>query len=185
MCVAIVQPIGKRVSDDILAACFKSNNNGAGMAFVRKGKIVIDKGYMMLDGFLKGYDRHWRENPDTPFLLHCRIATKGKVCPDNTHPFKIRGGAMIHNGTLWHSGHIYDELSDTREFAETLHNELSKQKVTENRDEIEKAVGYNRLAFLFEDKSYVIINEGGPGKSGPGMWLDGVWYSNDFWKRMG
>lgn len=177
MCVAIAQAIGLTIPEDILSKCFRANGHGGGFAFVSDNEIVIKKGFMKEESFLENYQKFRNTFPDTPFLVHCRIATKGVVGETNCHPFKVKGGAMIHNGTLW-GGSLHDEKSDTREFAEILHNNLHKANVQAHVASIGDAVNGSRLAFLYKDGTTVLVND-----KKPAEWIDGIWYSNTFWQH--
>lgn len=180
MCVAIFSPNGKQVPNDMLYSGWTSNRDGGGFAYVDKkaGKVVIQKGFMLYNEFQKAYEKACKENPDTPFMIHMRIRTSGHTNGNNTHPFPIKGGAMIHNGNFFTPGGKYlgakDDLkSDTRVFAENLHNILSFEDVTAAGKDILRAVGgYNKIVFLYDDARHVILNEEG------GVWIDDIWYSN-------
>lgn len=177
MCVAIVQPKGKRISVDRLKSGWETNGHGAGMAYVHKGKVVIDKGYMKYEDFEKKYLALTEKYGETsPFLVHMRIRTSGLTDANNTHPFRIKGGAMIHNGILFSPSkedeEKYKNFSDTRIFAARLHNILTKDDVLIGKEKLEKAISWNKMAFLYNDGDYIILNEDA------GNWFDGVWYSN-------
>src|SRR4249919_3576665 len=103
MCIAILVPQGNTVPPETLVRAFNSNRDGAGFAYLKKGEVIIDKGYMNLPDFLNKYKqlKDSKVQDNGPMLIHCRIATMGKVCPENCHPFRLRDGAMIHNGSLW------------------------------------------------------------------------------------
>jgi hypothetical protein len=177
MCVAIVQRPGVRIPEKILEAAFRANSDGAGLAYCENGKVVTSKGHMKVDDFIQAYNTAREGRDTTPFLLHCRIATTGKVMPDNCHPFKVKGGVMIHNGSFWTGGR-QAELSDTRDFALELSAFLHKANVTVNRAALSGAIGgYNKVAFLYNDGTTVILNED------KGEWKDNVWYSNTYWQH--
>lgn len=179
MCVAIVQQPHARISRAALAKGWHRNSDGAGMAYVVDGKVVIDKGYMTYEKFLAAYERAVERYGDkSPFLIHMRIQTSGDTDKHNTHPFKVRGGAMIHNGILFTptGKHAQGKKkpSDTKVLANTLHNILVKEDIILAKPEIEKVIGgYNKLAFLYDDGEFVIVNEEA------GDWDMGIWYSND------
>lgn len=182
MCVAILTKPGAFVPKLGLANGFSSNRDGAGYAYVDPDakKVVIKKGFMLYNDLEKSYYADVEKYAEhSPFLVHMRIRTSGHVSPANCHPFKIKGGAMIHNGSLFypdkeHIGTPEDRKSDTRVFAEVLHNILTFEDVKAAEDAILGSVGrYNKLAFLYDDGRYHIMNERA------GSWKDDVWYSND------
>ena len=179
MCVAIVCKPGAIVPNDRLYAGWVANKDGAGFAYVKDGRVVIEKGFMTYNPFQKAYQSAAEKYSATsPFLVHMRIRTSGRTDKKNTHPFKIRGGAVIHNGIMFYpssSGNNKDQShsSDTKIFASKLHNILLKEDVKAAEDEILFAVGRtNKLCFLYDDGDYVILNEKA------GNWKDDIWYSN-------
>lgn len=184
MCIAIVTTPGKRVGDNALYRGWTSNQDGGGFAFVKQGKVVIEKGFFKYNEFHKALnaavDTYGQQSP---FLIHMRIGTSGLKNENNTHPFAIKpqdgpAGAMMHNGILFTPGGAYrgpdhDKKSDTRVVAEALNNILRLQDVLQAKKELGAAIGYgNKLAFLYDTGDYVIINEN------QGYWDDGIWYSN-------
>jgi predicted glutamine amidotransferase len=184
MCIAIVSTPGMRVMDAALYRGWTANRDGGGIAYVKNGKVVVEKGFLTYNEFHKAYETAFNEvGKESPFLIHMRIGTSGGVTKNNTHPFAIRpqkgpAGAMIHNGILftpagaWKGG-AGDQKSDTRVVAEALNNILELQDVKEGKELLGQAIGRsNKLAFLYDNKEYVIINED------LGFWDQGIWYSN-------
>lgn len=180
MCIALVCEPGKRVSNDVLWRGWSTNRDGGGFAFVQNGEVVIDKGYMEYNPFQTALNEAWDNNPDSPFLVHMRIATSGLRSRANTHPFRIEPSqaAMIHNGILFEpagewEGTADDRKSDTRVVAEALGSILDLETLLRSRDRIGVEVGGgNKLCFLYPDKTTVIVNENS------GWWNGGIWYSN-------
>lgn len=178
MCVAIVQQAHARLDRPALLAGWNQNPHGAGMAYVVDGKVRIDKGYMTYDSFLKAYEQAVdRYGSTSAFLIHMRIRTSGDTDKHNTHPFAVKGGAMIHNGILFTPTGKHAEgkkkPSDTKVVANTLHNLLVKEDIILAKPEIERVIGYNKFAFLYDDGEFVIMNEE------LGDWDRGIWYSNN------
>lgn len=185
MCIAIVTSPGQTVSADVFRRCWKNNAHGFGMAMINAtgGEVRIEKGYMVEEHALKCYHRFAEEMKyaDRYMLLHFRAATVGGVDTDNCHPFKVKGGAMIHNGTFWRDP--LSKKSDSRLFAEILHNQLHFANLKENKELIQKVIGYNRVAFLFNNNETIIFSEQFNGRRHEyGQWHDGIWYSNGGWK---
>ena len=173
MCIAVVKPAGVDISEETIYNCWKSNADGAGIAYIRKKKVVIDKGYMKLDKFMEAWQNLSKRYPKSPFLLHFRIRSTGSINEGQTHPFPIKNGAMIHNGTISGTGALYNgPKSDTELFAERFGSVLTLDFLKKHKDKIDSALGYNKLAFLFDSGEYVIINES------IGVWSNGIWYSN-------
>lgn len=177
MCIAIVAPAGKVVRPEHLREAHNSNNDGSGYAYVDKdsNKVVIKKGYFTAEAFTEAYQRTLEEGhgETSPMLLHFRIATMGKVERDNCHPFAIDNGALIHNGILFYGvDRSGKDRSDTRIFAEYVGKSFTYDRVNRNMKFLKNLARSNKIALLFDDRKYAIINED------LGLWDDGIWYSN-------
>ncbi len=172
MCIAILKLPNGTVTSEQLARGFSRNRDGGGFAYVKDGKVIVNKGHMQLKDFIAAYEAALESAPDSKFLIHFRIATAGKITADNTHPFKLRGGALIHNGSFFWNGYEA-EKSDTRIVAEKLDETLlTKSDWFLSKSNLEQAVSYNKVVVLFDDGDHLILNEKG------GDWIDNVWYSN-------
>ena len=173
MCIAIVIPKGATVNKDYLHNGWCGNSDGGGFAYVRKGKVKIVKSLMKWKTWEDAYYTAREANPDSPFLVHFRIRSAGSNTADNTHPYALKTGAVIHNGTLTGSGaDWYRGPSDTAKFVEKFGEHLTYDNVLSKKLAMEAAIGYNKLAFLFNNGKFVIVNEDA------GLWDAGVWYSN-------
>lgn len=177
MCIAIVTQPGKVLTGAQLYSGWYRNSDGAGFAYCDEhGKVVIKKGYMKYNDFQKAYaDASMKYSEHSPFLVHMRIRTSGDVNAANCHPFKLKNGAMIHNGSLFNPDTVRtaEKKSDTRIFAESLHNILVLEDLQVAGPDIIAEIGYhNKLAFLFDEGKTLILNESA------GFWDDGIWYSN-------
>lgn len=189
MCIAVVTKPGKNLNNAQLWAGWGINRDGGGFAYVKDNKVVIKKGYRVYNEFQKAYREAVEEvGNDSPFLIHMRISTSGLVSGENTHPFPVGHtsdeadsftGAMIHNGILFSpfgelAGQPADRKSDTRIVSEQLTKLLVLENVLKAKDMMGKAInGGNKLCFLYEDKTFVIVNESS------GRWKDDIWYSNN------
>jgi len=181
MCIIALKPAGKVITRKELRNCFSNNSDGAGMMYIESVKgyedvLCIDKGYF---GFRKFY-KHFRkmENlyPNSPFVLHFRIATSGYIGVDACHPFIVHGGlAFAHNGIFSKLGSKIE--SDTQEF-----NRIILCRLPKNFLDIEKAknmveeyitTSLSKAVFMDNVGNYTIMNESA------GVWNDrGVWFSN-------
>lgn len=179
MCLAIVQPVGSFIPIPHLQQGWVHNPDGAGYAFTRDGKVVVKKGYGKLKTFMEDYHKDVRDNEESAFLVHFRIRTYGDKGDGNTHPFIIPNGAMIHNGSFTGTGAKGNEgASDTAAFANKFGQHLSYDFVYNKAKQLGDAISsYNKLALLYNDNRYVIVNED------QGVWDDKVWYSNGSYKR--
>lgn len=177
MCLAIVLPAGKSIPDNHLIEGWRRNPDGAGFAYVHKGKVVVKKGFMKQQDFMDAFLKERKKHPNKNFLIHFRIRSQGDRLAANTHPYEYQHGAMIHNGTISGTGAIYGKgKSDTELFLDKYGEQLSFDTVQEKKVQLGTALDYNKLAFLFRGGSFLIVNEE------KGVWEDGVWYSNAGYK---
>lgn len=178
MCIAIVTTPFNQVSDDHLINSALNNPDGFGFTYVREDitgirKVVIKKS-MDFETFLRQYKRAYKNNPESPFLIHCRIATHGTVDKFNCHPFRIDNETtFIHNGVIAGVG-VDSKMSDTQ-----LFNEKVLKKLPEGWGEseaikilIEKFTLGSKVITLNVDRKVNIYNEAS------GHWKEGIWYSN-------
>lgn len=179
MCIAILTLPGKSLSAAKFDQCWKRNSDGCGFAYINPadGEVIIDKGYMTLEAAKRRYYELTTKFGGSPILIHFRLNTVGETNANNCHPFKVRGGAMIHNGTFWHDRTA--KKSDSAMLAEVMHNELTLDALRANKEQFQEAFGYNRVVFLFKGGEYHIVSEHFNGRQGQyGQWKDGIWFSN-------
>lgn len=174
MCLAIAQRAGAVVPRAHLLAGADSNRNGAGLAFIKDGKVKIDKGYFDANAFADRYTELRLEYPNSPFLIHFRTATSGKLGKDNCHPFATKFGAFIHNGMFSWGGD--GDKSDTAVMADLLFNTPARA-VPLLAEKLKKAVGSNKIAYMTHAGGLFFTNESA------GHWKDNVWYSNSCYVR--
>jgi predicted glutamine amidotransferase len=91
MCVIIVAQKRLPTEDEIRRAWLR-NDDGAGVAWVRRGKVVWVKGLMRLEDVLA-----IRDEVKTPSVWHFRSATHGGVNRELTHPFLINPQSPFEN----------------------------------------------------------------------------------------
>lgn len=121
MCIIIHKPAKVKLDPIIYKNCFARNEDGAGISFVQDDKLVIEKGIMKADDFLKRV----LELEELELVIHCRKMSKGAVSEANCHPFPAKSElfpeyefAVVHNGTLtWRST---VDKSDTAHFVEDV-----------------------------------------------------------------
>ena len=143
MCVAVYKPIGVELpTKEELYNCYLRNQDGAGFAFYRNGKINIKKGYMDFKSFYNDFcNENFSKNENV--FIHFRIATHGLVDGGNTHPFPItddfnkmrnteisyNGKCLIHNGVFHYGDALIKSyskiISDTMLFSKLLFDELN------------------------------------------------------------
>lgn len=177
MCIAIVLPADETIKEEFLIESWRRNPDGAGFAYAHKGKIITRKGFMKQNDFLEAFTKTRKKFSKKNFLIHFRIRSTGAKDADNTHPFMYEHGCMIHNGTLRGTGAKSDEgKSDTQLFIERFGSRFTFETVKSKNKELGEAVDYNKLAFLFNNGEFSIVNEA------KGTWHEGVWYSNPGFK---
>lgn len=184
MCIGVVIPANMVISEKIIRLCMSRNPNGNGVAFInKKGVVEAEKSADFSEAgkvsFIKRYYEIARQKHTAkhPMLLHFRVATQGVINKNNCHPFNVKGGMLIHNGTLFTtSDGKFAEKSDTGAFAERYGGKLSYDFVNANKEGLQEALGYNKLAFLYDGGHTVLINQRLWDKS-----KDGVLFSNTGW----
>jgi len=182
MCVICFKNLGAELSREDASLMWEANDHGAGYALWDETSQdwLVKKGFMSFEGLWKEIEPYCGR--DHILVVHFRIASRGKVVPDLTHPFPIEmeGGKtawLFHNGTL----SIVPEggLSDTAQFAKELSQlRLNKEQLKtllsgKLGDELR---GHSRFAVVF------------PGEREPlllGSWeeADGLKVSNLGWRR--
>ena len=178
MCLAIYKPKGVRIKKKYLRNGFDHNEDGAGFAVVRQGKVAVYKGYFTFDDFWSAYEEFGNETA----LIHFRWSTHGKINEDNTHPFEMCGGrfALIHNGILNIDTSSDKTKSDTRHYVDLILTPLFERMPFDHPSVkflVESAIGdNNKLVVLRGDGAHCIYNEH------KGEWHKGAWYSNSAYK---
>jgi hypothetical protein len=186
MCIiAIKKPNQPKLPTDIIADCFLTNPDGAGVAICRDNyPVKISKGYMTVESLLEALDNLAIRETDT-VVYHFRIATAGGVRPELCHPFPIStrkqdlfrtdlscNRAFIHNGII---GAGVDDMSDTQHYIlSTLAHYQPSKKLIE------------RVARDTQGSRTVILERGGK-LAMTGNWIDrhGYSFSNSSFENAG
>jgi predicted glutamine amidotransferase/DNA-directed RNA polymerase subunit RPC12/RpoP len=193
MCVIVLKPKNVKIPDiKILEQCFDYNNNGAGIAYVKSNENIVHirKGFMHFKDFKKAINALNFQIGDT-VMYHFRIATAGKICKENTHPFPLSKNlsdlrllSLKTNCAIAHNGILHDmpsdvKKSDTMDFILTVlsdpvvyHNLQNKAIVSL----VEKTIGHGKIALLHSTGEFTLYNRE--------LWKEekGILYSNYFWK---
>lgn len=96
MCVILVGTKKQLLSIDLDRA-WKTNRDGAGFSYVDKKRVYVVKGLMRFDDMINALETTRARGL---ISLHLRLATHGRVCAKNTHPFVVGNDALAHNGVL-------------------------------------------------------------------------------------
>lgn len=156
-----------------------NNPDGFGYAYVLNGQVFIRKS-AQYDKLRTRFERDYnRYREQSPFLIHFRWATHGDTVRRLAHPFRMQdGGAVIHNGVL-DMPVIPSTESDTTAFVHKVIDRLprgwSDTKTWPTM--VQEMAGYgNKLAFLWPDSTFLILNEKA------GHWDGDNWFSNQSYK---
>lgn len=175
MCIAIVKPKDKVLSEETLRTCYEANPDGCGFAYIENNTIIIKK-FLDFERFLEQYKM---VEGISNMLIHFRITTHGGTNIDNTHPFILNSRmALIHNGIISGYGDKGEGKSDTRDFIDKVIGNIS-HKMWKNpsfRQLVSDAIGYSKLGILDVSGEFYIINED------RGVWEEGIWFSNSSYK---
>ena len=182
MCLALIHTKkAKPMEASTVEAAWENNwGDSGGVAYIKDGSIAI-RHALKLPRMHNIYQAAFDErDPDSPILVHFRLATHGAKDKTNAHPFTVaRGrGALIHNGVI--SGlKMRAQESDTAALARSLSDMLPSTLVGKKaRKRLAKLIGGgNKLVMLTDDGRFSIVNEKA------GHWKDGTWYSNDSYDR--
>jgi gamma-glutamylaminecyclotransferase len=145
MCLIIIKnnKQGKFFTENQLSTIARENPDGLGIAYLDTGEV-------------KKYDSSQYDKllVNRPFIAHFRYATKGYICKENTHPFKIGSTHfyLFQNGTNKNLGD--NQKTDTENLADILanipfSNWLGVLSITDSR----------YIIFDAKQKTYFIANK--------------------------
>lgn len=168
MCYLLFKPAGKPVNPEWIDNAFHAGNeHGLGFAYMRKGKPVIYK-TLCLTSFL----RELNTIPDDAnAIIHLRMASQGRICEENAHPFAFGDLVGAHNGCLFGYGDA--DTTDTEDF---FRREVwGSENLQKNWLNLEKSIGSGKMLFLDRSGHSYILNES------KGEWHEGCWHSNSYY----
>jgi hypothetical protein len=122
MCVITFKPSTAVLTKEDARLMWEANSHGAGFCvWDEKSRTwMMKKGFMKFEALWRAMEPFTREG--AILVAHFRIVSRGRVCPEQTHPFEIaleEGTAyLFHNGTL--DIRITQGSSDTYELAYQL-----------------------------------------------------------------
>jgi hypothetical protein len=181
MCVIAICPEKVRPDLNTVQACWDANPHGAGMAWREKGEV------------------HWLKSNDVSeifrtanakkgeVVLHFRIASIGRVCPELRHPFPVSKRAGLHDrgiakAVLFQNG-TWGAYREALEFAKGEGHKLPDGEMSDARaaaflcsiygPEFLQRAGHSRWVF-FGSRSTSIF----------GDWttVGRIKYSNTYWR---
>lgn len=195
MCIIIAkEKYGRLPSEWELKNSFEYNSDGAGFMYVKNGKVVVDKGYMTYESFIKHYKKlleDFDNFKNKSLVIHCRIGTSGKNNKGNTHPYPITDNtrllktkhlsnldiAIAHNGIIKGYG-TKTGLNDTQEFiCKYFYPLYSHYKDFYNNDDIMygiEVITGSKFAILTSDDELHFIGDFTDDK--------GLFFSNETYK---
>jgi hypothetical protein len=146
MCCIIHRPTGaKEIPDSTIEEIIRINPHGWGVSYMKNNKLQIEKSMEMsaVKDKIRGLEKE-----DLEFIFHARWATHGDKNLVNCHPFKIKNGALFHNGRI--NVYCRDKgFSDTFFFSQKVSKYLRKNKSYDwIVNKFKSEIGQSRLAFM-------------------------------------
>lgn len=194
MCIIAYKPSNKKmISEETLKTMFDNNPDGCGFMFLQRGEVHGEKGFMDFDSFYKALKKHKALWVTSPFVVHFRISTQAGVNKECTHPFPLSDKmgdlkklkftndiGICHNGIISLTSSYSKKIthSDTMEF------------ITDYLSLIVSDIRYwkdNRtirlIERLAESKLAILDKSGHCELIGDFKKVDGIYYSNDSYKK--
>lgn len=184
MCIiAIKSAKQKPFTEEMIRTMFTNNPDGAGYMTVENGKVSIKKGYMQVSHLIASLAS---VSPNSPVILHCRIATHGEVVQGLCHPFpvvndfaKMRAKktktniGVAHNGIISCVGSSHN-VSDTMTYIQSVIHPL----LALNEHALQSQAGKSILATTCESKLAFMESNGRITTIGDFVSHDGYLFSN-------
>ncbi len=182
MCLIIYAPNLKtaRIRKVLLERAFYRHNDGAGLAYIKDGDVVVSRGYMTFDRFFLAFQQARSDvlaNGKTgPLLVHFRRKTCGPANYVNTQPLTIyrRRLVMAHNGVFESLSEEGQAVSDSVRLSQTIRKLGWNFPFVKGQVEMLEVMCRERSKLVFLDNKgrALIVNE-------PlGKWCRGAWYSD-------
>lgn len=152
MCLIIASEQGVIPKKQHFKTGFESNPHSAGYSYVQNGKLYIVKPFWTFKAFWKSFTSHI--SMGTPYIVHFRIATHGKVDDVNCHPHIVNPHLVFaHNGIIKGMDDPAKAKSDTVVFNETVLKKLpfAFESNAACMRLLEMSIPGNKLAFLRSD----------------------------------
>jgi len=171
MCIIIAKPAGVDPLDkEYFKRAWEANPQGGGVIFKEDGKPTkFKKGMMVKEDFLGMLELVNEKN--TSFVAHFRIASKGEVKPENTHPFIYNRISLAHNGTLAITP--TEGKTDSETFGDTYLHDKDITWVKKYQALLEAYLGTSKFAIMDNVTGEILILNKRLGEE-----KDGAWFSN-------
>ena len=188
MCIIVNSKRGELPPKDKLHTAYVNNPHGCGIMWADQGEVKVTQGVWKFDQIWE----HLEALEGTPYAMHRRWVTRGKLGDAQCHPFRLtekslqgRDIWMMHNGTMFFLNNevkkFNDRKSDTQIFAGHLAEVLRGQSDPEIlfsddvQDKMKSSMGgHNRLLFMTDEGKTHILNRS------QGVEDSEFWYSNDY-----
>jgi hypothetical protein len=180
MCVICFKPKHSVLSYEDAILMWEANSHGAGFCvWDEKSRTwIMKKGFMKFEALWNEVEPYTKEG--SILVVHFRIVSRGRVCPEQTHPFEIKleeGTAyLFHNGTL--DIQITQGSSDTYELAFQLSqlglNKRQLKLLLREGGLLERVRAHSRFAVCLPDEEEPFL---------VGQWeeVGGLKVSNSYW----
>lgn len=177
MCLIAYVPQGASIPRDIFIHAGNVNRDGFGVMSAEDGIRKFFGRKALRKARLYSAELSQR---NVTHAVHWRYATHGAVTESLCHPFTTPNGAahVMHNGILHTTAaDATADKSDTVLFVERMMHDaptLEPGAVSPYWGDIENAIGARNRMVILTGTTFYLLNEDA------GLWLDGVWYSNDY-----
>lgn len=175
MCIICVSKPGVRQPNvNTLYTMFCRNPHGAGYMYARNGKVIIHKGFMDFESFLRAVrDEHFTAFDSV--VYHFRISTQAGVNPEMTHPFPLSNQpprmraldltcrcGIAHNGIIrLTSDPTNTQYSDTAVFiTDYLADIIRKPRDLRNQETLDHIYDLAKSKFAIMDGSGYVATVG-------------------------
>ena len=192
MCVIAVSKAGRRQpTEEEIRNMFYHNPHGAGYMFARDGEVIIHKGFMDVEEYIKAV-RSEGLTEETPAVYHFRISTQAGVGETMTHPFPLTSRledtevldciaqcGVAHNGVISLTTNGNSRYSDTALFITDYLNKLIRNP----KDLKDKAI-ITMISRLTNSKWAIMDASGEIAVIGSPWYVeDGVQFSNHSYEK--
>lgn len=177
MCIIIAKPAGVALPPrEHFERAFNNNTDGSGLAYNDGTRTYLRKGFMEFTDFETALSEI--SNPtERDMIFHFRIATHGKICPENCHPFPLTSSlpqlqrtSLDYGGWIvCHNGIIPKALGETDGFYWKNNWIENKGSYTAPYSDTQKYI-MERLSLLGTSIFNPIVQEWIEAETGSSLW---------------